>query len=274
MKQDDFMESIFGCMERIEDMIKGLSNAQTVNNNTEVDNSANEAALQEVRQDLNSVKTVFNRVNEGLAAVKFDTAKILERNSMSGKFLETLSALKSEQRQNYERQSELLERFTNAETEAMKNMTEKMESFSTSVRNKMNNPITVNYKHNISIDNPYIFGGIIVMFAIIVVQAVALYFAKQPDYDRIDNDLKYRYIKMKGEATPKQISKLEDLFELNRDNAKIKQMREDVEAYEDAVRKQAALAEQARLKEQAAKELDNKAKSIKGKPIQTDKQKK
>ncbi len=41
-------------------------------------------------------------------------------------------------------------------------------------------------------------------------------------------------------------------------------MREDVEAYEDAVRKQVALAEQARLKEQAAKDLDNKAKSIKG----------
>ena len=48
-------------------------------------------------------------------------------------------------------------------------------------------------------------------------------------------------------------------------------VRGDVEAYEDAVRKQAALAEQARLKEQAAKELDDKARSIKDKPIQTDK---
>lgn len=274
MKNDDFMESIFGCMERIEDMIKGLSNTQTVRGNTEVDNSANEAALQEVRQDLNSVKTAFARVNEGLVAVKFDTAKLLERNSMPGKFLETLSVLKSEQQQNYERQGELLEQFAKAETDTMQKISEKMESLSTSVRNKMNNPVTVNYKHNISIDNPYIFGGIIVMFAIIVVQAVALYFAKQPDYDRIDNDLKYRHIKMKGEASPKQISELEDIFELNRDNAKIRQMREDVEAYEDAVKKQAALAEQARLKEQAAKELDNKAKSIKGKPIQTDKQKK
>lgn len=274
MKQDDFMESIFGCMERIEDMIKGLSNVQTVNGNTEVDNSANEAALQEVKQDLNSVKTAFNRVNEGLAAVKFDTAKLLERNSMMGKFMETLSVLKNEQQRNYERQSELLEQFTNAETDAMKNMTEKMESLSASVRDKMENPVTVNHKYNISIDDPYIFWGIIGMFAIIVVLAVALYFAKQPDYDRIDNDLKYRYIKMKGEASPEQISELEDLFDLNRDNAKIKQMREDVEAYEDAVQKQAALAEQARLKEQAAKELDNKAKSIKGKPIQTDKQKK
>ena len=49
-------------------------------------------------------------------------------------------------------------------------------------------------------------------------------------------------------------------------------MRNDVEAYEDAVRKQAALSEQARLKEQAANELGTKAKSIKDKAI-TDKPK-
>lgn len=113
------------------------------------------------------------------------------------------------------------------------------------------------------------------MFVIILSSAMsAIYHLSRPNVQREDNDLKYRYIKMKGEASPKQISELEDIFELNRDNAKIKQMREDVEAYEDAVRKQAALVEQARLKEQEATELDNKAKSIKGKPIQTDKQKK
>ena len=38
-----------------------------------------------------------------------------------------------------------------------------------------------------------------------------------------------------------------------------------LETYEEAVRKQAALAEQARLKEQAAKEQESKAKSIKDK---------
>ena len=71
------------------------------------------------------------------------------------------------------------------------------------------------------------------------------------------------YIKMKGEASPRQIGELENLFELNRDEDGIEQMREDVEAYEDAVRQQATLAEQARLKEQAAKEQESKAKSIK-----------
>ncbi len=50
----------------------------------------------------------------------------------------------------------------------------------------------------------------------------ALYFATLPNYDRIDNDLKYRYIKMKGEATPKRIAELEEIFEQNRDNAKIR----------------------------------------------------
>lgn len=48
----------------------------------------------------------------------------------------------------------------------------------------------------------------------------ALYFATRPNHDRIDNDLKYRYIKMKGDATPDRIAELEELFELNRDNAK------------------------------------------------------
>ena len=70
---------------------------------------------------------------------------------------------------------------------------------------------------------------------------------------------------MKGDTSAEQITILEDIFELNRDDQKIEQMREDVETYEVAVRKQAALAEQARLKEQAAKEQENKAKSIKNK---------
>ena len=46
---------------------------------------------------------------------------------------------------------------------------------------------------------------------------------------------------------------------------RLRKMREDVETYEEAVRKQAALAKQARLKEQAAKEQESKAKSIKDK---------
>ena len=67
---------------------------------------------------------------------------------------------------------------------------------------------------------------------------------------------------MKGEASPESISGLENLFEFNRDNRKIKQMRKDVETYEEAVRRQAALIEQARLKERAAREQEVRADSI------------
>ena len=42
-------------------------------------------------------------------------------------------------------------------------------------------------------------------------------------------------------------------------------MQEDVETYEEAVRKQVALAKQTKLKEQATKEQESKAKSIKDK---------
>ena len=104
-------------------------------------------------------------------------------------------------------------------------------------------------------------GGIIIISAL----TVALYLATNPNYDRIDNDLKYRYIKMKGEATPKLISKLENLFELNRDNTIIHQIRKDVEQYEETILKQATLEEQSRLKQQAAELLDSKARQIKQK---------
>jgi len=93
----------------------------------------------------------------------------------------------------------------------------------------------------------------------------AVYHLSSSNVQRDDDALKYRYIKMKGDASAEQIATLEDIFELNRNTEAIEQMREDVETYEEAVRKQAALTEQARLKEQAAKDQESKAKSIKNK---------
>ena len=75
------------------------------------------------------------------------------------------------------------------------------------------------------------------MLMLISILGTSLYLAKQPNYDQRDNDLKYRYIKMKGEASPTVINELENIFELNRDNAKIRQMRKDVERYEEIIRK-------------------------------------
>ena len=123
-----------------------------------------------------------------------------------------------------------------------------------------------NFKHyRIGFETPFVFWTIAIETMLILGLFTWIIISEKPNQGRIDNDLKYRYIKMKGDASAEQIATLEDIFELNRDTQKIEQMREDVETYEEAVRKQAALAEQARLKEQAAKEQESKAKSIKNK---------
>ena len=112
----------------------------------------------------------------------------------------------------------------------------------------------------VSKETTFIFIGMVVIIAGL---SSWLYLATRPNYDRIDNDLKYRYIKMKGEATPERISDLEDLFEINRDNTKIRQMKIDVEAYEQAVKEKATLDEQTRLRQQEAEQLNKEAEKIK-----------
>ena len=89
MKQEEFMESIYGCLERIENKINGLSMPQSAGGDAEAD--------KEVIQELNALKTGFKRVLEALVMIKGDTANLLKRNSMPDKFMETLSVLKSEQ---------------------------------------------------------------------------------------------------------------------------------------------------------------------------------
>ena len=103
------------------------------------------------------------------------------------------------------------------------------------------------------------------MMTVVVLLCTMLYWTAKPNYDRIDNDLKYRYIKMKGEATPDRIAELEKTFELNRDNAKIRRMKKDVEQYERTIRQKIILEEQARIKEREANRLNGKIRDLKEK---------
>lgn len=107
--------------------------------------------------------------------------------------------------------------------------------------------------------------SLMICIVLIILMAVALYFKSRPNYDRDDNDLKYRYIKMKGEASSARISELEEWFEITRDNAKIKQLRKDIEDYERAIKEKATLDEQTRLRQLEAEKLNDKAKILKEK---------
>ena len=255
MKMEECIESIFGCLERIENKINGLSVPLPEGSSPTVNNKQDESVLNEVRNGHETFRKLLARVYEGLAAIKNDMVSMDRKNSSQERLGQVLSEMHNEQRQNQEKVENLF-----CET----NDTIRKNAVKTS---------NINHHFSLSIKSPYILGSFSVMFAAIVTLSVALYFSARTDNEQADNDLKYRYVKMKGKVTPEQLVELENLFGPNRDNERIEQMREDVEAYEEAVRKQTTLTEQAWLKEQAAKELDSKAKSIKDKSI-TDEPKK
>ena len=255
MKMEECIESIFGCLERIEDKINGLSVPSPEGNSPTVNNKQDESVLNEVRNGHEKFRKLLARVYEGLAAIKNDMVSMDRKNSSQERLGQVLSEMRNEQRQNQEK-VEILFCETND-----------------TIRKNAVKTSNINHHFRLSLESPYILGSFSVMFAAVVALSVALYFSARTDNEHADNDLKYRYVKMKGEATPEQLVELENLFGPNRDNERIGQMREDVEAYEEAVRRKATLTEQARLKEQAARELDSKAKSIKDKSI-TDEPKK
>ncbi len=244
MKMEECIESIFGCLERIENKINGLSAPWPKGNSPTVNNTQDESVLNEVRNGHETFRKLLARVYEGLAAIKNDMVSMDRKNSSQERLGQVLSEMRNEQRQNQEKVETLF-----CET----NDTIRKNAVKTS---------NINHHFRLSLESPYILGSFSVMFAAVVALSVALYFSARTDNEHADNDLKYRYVKMKGEATPEQLVELDNLFGPNRDNGLIKQMLEDVEAYEEAVRRQATMTEQARLKE-----LDSKAKSIKDKFI-------
>ena len=126
-------------------------------------------------------------------------------------------------------------------------------------------PRMVQRRFSLSLEATRNFWLFMSMVVVIVVLSVGLYLKWRPDRGRYDNDLKYRYVLMKGEASPKRLSELEELFEVERNQRRIDSMRRDVEKYERLVRKRAALDEQARLKAQEAEQPKRDAAKLKNK---------
>lgn len=62
-----------------------------------------------------------------------------------------------------------------------------------------------------------------------------------------DNDLKYRYVKTRGEATAKTLFQLETIFNYDRNRDSISVIRGQVESYERLVKEQAEEIEQEKL---------------------------
>ena len=255
---ESFMEGIYGCMERIEAGINELKNTQPSVSNSAVDNEANETLVQDIKvlvgnatglncrhtdRKLEEQTKVINSNFSAISDAVRDVKAIVNKSQSSGDVLNSLAEIKTIQEQKSDEVKSLVQKLRTTIEEGVHNFKH----------------------HRIGFETPFVFWTIVIETALILGLFTWIIISEKPNQREEDNDLKYRYIKMKGDASSEQIATLEDIFELNRDNQKNEQMREDVETYEEAVRKQAALAEQARLKEQAAKEQESKAKSIKAK---------
>ena len=76
------------------------------------------------------------------------------------------------------------------------------------------------------------------------------------------NDLKYRYVKMCGEITEKKLTELETIFRDKQHTAIRDTVRNQVERYEEAVRRRAEQLERATVKERKAKKLLDDVKKL------------
>jgi len=255
---ESFMEGIYGCLERIEAGIIELQKAKASDSNSAVDNETNETLVEEIKalvvnatglncrhtdRKLDEQTKVLNSNFSAISESVRDVKSIVNKSQSSGEVLNSLAELKQSQEQ---------------KSDEVKTLVKKLK---TTIEEGVHN-----FKHHrIGFETPFVFWTIVIETMLIMGLFTWIIISEKPNQNRIDNDLKYRYIKMKGDASAEQIVTLEDIFELNRNTEVIEQMREDVETYEEAVRKQVALVEQARLKEQAAREQESKAKSIKNK---------
>lgn len=255
---ESFMEGIYGCLERIETGIIELQKSKPSDSNSVVDNEANETLVEEIKalvvnatglncrhtdrkleEQTKVLNSNFSAISESVRGVK----AIVNKSQSSGEVLNSLAELKQIQEQKSDEVKSLVQKLKRTIEDGVHNFKH----------------------HRIGFETPFVIWTIVIETVLILGLFTWIIISEKSNQDRIDNDLKYRYIKMKGDASAEQIATLEEIFELNRNAEAIEQMREDVENYEEAVRKQAALAEQARLKEQAAREQESKAKSIKDK---------
>ncbi len=73
-----------------------------------------------------------------------------------------------------------------------------------------------------------------------------------------DNDLKYRYFLMIGHATQEEMATLDTIFHFHRNNKKIKELRKQVEIFEDNIKQRARIIEQEERLKREREELNMK----------------
>ena len=93
------------------------------------------------------------------------------------------------------------------------------------------------------------------MLGCIFLQIAVIYQIARNNQQLAANDLKYRYVKMRGEIKERELMELETIFRDEQHTAIRDTVRNQVERYEEAVRRRAEQLEQASIKERKAYKL-------------------
>ena len=104
-----------------------------------------------------------------------------------------------------------------------------------------------------------------VMLGCIFLQGAFIYRISENNRLLAANDLKYRYVKMRGEIKEKELMELETIFRDEQHTAIRDTVRNQVERYKEAVRRRAEQLERAASKERKAKKLLDDAAQLRGK---------
>ena len=103
------------------------------------------------------------------------------------------------------------------------------------------------------------------MLGCIFLQGAFIYRISENNRLLAANDLKYRYVKMRGEIKEKELMELETIFRDKQHTAMRDTVRNQVERHKEAVRRRAEQLERAASKERKAKKLLDDAAQLRGK---------
>ena len=120
------------------------------------------------------------------------------------------------------------------------------------------------HTYTLDISSSKTFLTMFVMMVCIFLQGAFIYRISENNRLLAVNDLKYRYVKMRGKIGEKELTELETVFWDEQYTAIRDTVRNQVERYEEAVRRQAERLEQATVKERKAKRLLDDVKRLRG----------
>lgn len=118
------------------------------------------------------------------------------------------------------------------------------------------------HTYTLDIKSSKTFLTMFIMLGGIFLQGAFIYRISENNRLLVENDLKYRYVKMCGKIGEKELTELETVFWDEQYTAIRDTVQNQVERYEEAVRRQAERLEQATVKERKAKKLLDDVKKL------------